>query len=283
MSTADSLLFTRLRTRGGTRTVACKYTPTYSALAQLQFEHVVNLVMALSKLTAAVNYPVISGKPHQPVRFEFPKRDFGKQVVVKRSCQSAWFMKWTWLHYHEDDDNYVFCHTCVKAFKELKMPTRNAEDAFVIRGFHNWKLATASFRQHEASACHREAVERIFTLPATTTDVGEALSTAHAQENRQCLLKILSNLRFLARQSCEIRGDGNEGDSNFMQLLKLRCEDYPKFCEWISKWTNKYTSHEMQNDLLKVMALKVLRSIAACLRDSPFFTIMSDKTTDVSN
>ena len=188
--------------------------------------------MALSKQVTVI-YPVISAKPHQPLSFEFPERDFGKQVVVKRSCQSAWFAKWPWLHYREDDDS-VFCHTCVKAFKELKMPVRNAEDAFVTRGFHNWKLATISFRQHEASASHKEAVERVFTLPATTTDIGEVLSTVHAQEkfeNRQCLLKILSNLRFLARQSCGIREDGNESDSNF----KLRGEDDPRVCEWMKK------------------------------------------------
>ena len=50
------------------------------------------------------------------------------------------------------------------------------------------------------------------------------LSKAHAQEkseNRQVLLTILSNLRFLARQACAIRGDGNENDSNFIQLFKL--------------------------------------------------------------
>lgn len=69
------------------------------------------------------------------------------------------------------------------------MPIRTADDAFVTRGFHNWKLATTSFRQHETSACHKQAVERVFTLPATTRDIGETLSTAHAQdklENRQC-------------------------------------------------------------------------------------------------
>jgi len=94
--------------------------------------------MALSKQVTVIN-PVISAKPHQPIiSFEFPERDFGKQVVVK-SCQSAWFAKWPWLHYRK-----VFCHTCVKAFKELKVPDRNAEDAFVTRGFHNWKLATTS-------------------------------------------------------------------------------------------------------------------------------------------
>ena len=86
-------------------------------------------IMALSKQVTVI-YPVISAKPHQPVSFEFPERDFGKQVVAKRSCQSAWFAKWPWLHYREGDDS-VFCHTCVKAFKELKMPVRNVEGAFV--------------------------------------------------------------------------------------------------------------------------------------------------------
>ena len=117
---------------------------------------------------------------------------------MKRSCQSAWFSEWPWLHYREHDDS-VFCHTCVLAFKDLKMPFRNADDAFVMQGFCNWKLATTSFRQHEASACHKEAVERVFTLPATTKDIVETLSSAHAQEkleNCQCLLKIISNLRF---------------------------------------------------------------------------------------
>ena len=123
--------------------------------------------MALSK-QAVVKYPDISAKPHQPVRFVFPKRDYGKQVV-RRCCQSAWFERWPWLHYREDDD-CVFCHTCVKAFNEVKIPTRNAEDAFVMCRFHNWKLATTSFHQHEASACHKEAMERVFTLPATTRD-----------------------------------------------------------------------------------------------------------------
>ena len=77
--------------------------------------------------------------------------------------------------------------------------------------------------------CHKEAVEKIVTLPATTRDVGELLSGMHAQEkieNRQCFLKILPNLRFVARQVCAIRGHGDETDGNFYQLLKLHGEDH---------------------------------------------------------
>ena len=112
------------------------------------------------------------------------------------------------------------------------------------------------------------------------------LSRAHAQEkyeNRQVLLTIVSKLRFLARQACAIRGDGNENDSNFMQLFKLRGEDNPKVYEWMLKHTDKYTSHDMQNDMLKAMAHKVLRNINSKLHNASFFTIMADETTDTSN
>ena len=41
--------------------------------------------------------------------------------------------------------------------------------------------------------------------------------------------------------------------------------------------------HDMQNEMLKVMALKILRDIAAEIRSVEFFTIMVDEATDVSN
>ena len=49
------------------------------------------------------------------------------------------------------------------------------------------------------------------------------------------------------------------------------------------KNTNKYTSHDMQNDMLKAMAHKVLRNINSQLHNASFFTIMADETTDASN
>ena len=73
---------------------------------------------------------------------------------VKRSCQSAWF---------QSGLVYTTTKMMMKAFKELKMPVRNAEGTFVTWGFHNWKLATTSFRQHEASASHKEAMERFYS------------------------------------------------------------------------------------------------------------------------
>ena len=55
------------------------------------------------------------------------------------------------------------------------------------------------------------------TIPATHRDVGECLSTTLAIEkknNTACFLKLMSSIRFLARQGLAIRGDGiSEPDS----------------------------------------------------------------------
>ena len=127
---------------------------------------------------------------------------------------------------------------------------------------------------------------KTITLPATTSDIGEMLSSQLAKErleHRKCLLNLLSNARFLSRQGLAFRGDVEESDSNFMQLIYLRSEDNPKLVDWVHQKTDKYTSHDMQNEMVKVMALRILREIAANLQSSSFFTVMVDETTDVSN
>ena len=124
------------------------------------------------------------------------------------------------------------------------------------------------------------------SLPATTNDVGEMLSSQLARERmeqRKCLLKLLSNARFLARQGLAFHGDGEELDSYFTQLIYLRSEDNAKLVEWMKQKSDKYTSADIQNEMLKVMALRVLREIAESLQSTSFFTVMADETTDISN
>lgn len=84
------------------------------------------------------------------------------------------------------------------------------------------------------------------------------------------------------RQGLALRGDGDERDSNFFQLLKARGNNYIDFMQWLEKKI-KYTSHDIQNEIVKLMALYVLRNMSQILQDSPFLTLMMDETTDVSN
>ena len=43
------------------------------------------------------------------------------------------------------------------------------------------------------------------------------------------------------------------------------------------------TSPDIQNEMIKVMGLQVLRNVSADLQDSPFLMVMVDETTDSSN
>ena len=116
-------------------------------------------------------------------------------------------------------------------------------------------------RRHEQSLSHLQALEMIITLPSSTINVGELLTHEYAKEkecNRRMLIKVMSSIRFLARQGLALRGDGNEElDGNFYQMLKLKAEEDPRVYDWLKKKTNKYTSHDIQNEILKVMAVCV--------------------------
>ena len=99
------------------------------------------------------------------------------------------------------------------------------------------------------------------------------LSTSYASqkdENRKMLLVILSSVRFLGRKGLALRGRyktsddptmRGEIDSNFMQLLRLRAEDSPGILKWIDRPQNRFTSPDIHNEMLSIMALHILRDI----------------------
>ena len=62
---------------------------------------------------------------------------------------------------------------------------------------------------------------------------------------------------FIARQSLPIRGNWDkdskcEENSNFYQLLKLRCGADFEIEDWLKRKQRKYTSPDIQNEMIKV-------------------------------
>ena len=177
------------------------------------------------------------------------------------------------------------CHVCIKAMKYKGMEKGKSDSSFLYTGFKNWKDGTVAFKDHQSSSTHKTALQLVVDIPANYNDVNEMLSTSYTQgkkDYKQCLLKILSNVLFFARQGLAFRGDGaDELGSNFVQLLKLRGLDDPRIDDWVSKKTDKCTSHDIQDEMLRAMALALLRKIAANL--ASFFCIMCDECTDAAN
>ena len=70
-------------------------------------------------------------------------------------------------------------------------------------------------------------------------------------------MKVLSTVWYLARQGLPLRND--EIGSNFYQLMPLRREDFNRISEFLDKKQLKYTSHEIQNEILSLMSHYILR------------------------
>jgi hypothetical protein len=118
--------------------------------------------------------------------------------------------------------------------------------------------------------------------------VAEKLSKEHKpqkSENQAMFRRDqnLQNLRLLTRQGLRLCGYGDGADSNFVQFLYLHGFDAPVMLTWMSKKTDKYTSSDIQNECLEIMALNILRQISGSIIKSGFFTIMADECTDIAN
>ena len=200
---------------------------------------------------------------------------------VNRLFQASWFNRFHWLHYDTVLDS-AFCFVCCKAIKQKKvLITGVAENAFIIDGFNNWKDATRVYSKHEASYFHKQAFDSL----KVRADVGEMLSSQYAQEkrtNRKYLMQVLSSVRYLAWQGLAMRGDKHETNSNFYQLLLLllHATDNSDMLSLLDG--KKFTSPEIQNELIYIMAQQILPLIVQRFQ-SKYFIIMIDQATDVSN
>ena len=95
-------------------------------------------------------------------------------------------------------------------------------------------------------------------------------------------MKIINSICYLARQRLPLCSH-NDFESNFRQLLLLGAEDGPNFQEWLYKETNQFTSSAIQNEILKDMAMHILRSIVKNIKKSSYYSIMADEITDIIN
>ena len=103
--------------------------------------------------------------------------------------------------------------------------SKNADKAFILIGFNNWQDAgtkNRGFGKHYRSETHREAHERLFTMPDACGDISAQLSAAFNEArsvNRQTVLKILSNVKFLA---IPLRGHGSGEDCKTKKDLRQK-------------------------------------------------------------
>ena len=100
------------------------------------------------------------------------------------------------------------------------------------------------------------------------------------KKNRAVFNVVLKNIKFLARQGLALRGDGDEFNSNFIQLLHLTGFPGVNIKDWLDRKANKYTSPEVQNECVQLRTLHILGELSQKIGNSYCYSIMTDECTD---
>ena len=171
---------------------------------------------------------------------------------------------------------------------QKKLLTKKIETTFIFGdGFSNWKKATGKegrIPKHENSECHRESMIK-FCENGLENDIGAKLSNEYQraeEQNRQCLLQVIDVIKYLTRQGIPLRGR-DDLNSNFNQLMLVQAKRDPNLKEWLKKKTNKYTSHESQTEIIKIIYEKMTNIIRKKIEKVNFISILFDETADVAN
>lgn len=188
------------------------------------------------------------------------------------------------MNYDEKKDS-AFCYVCINHSKKGNLKSApKLDQAFISKGFSNWKKALLQFQEHEISECHKVATEYEMVIPRTHSNIVDMTSEAARmtmKENRRCLAKIIESLQYLTRQGIAIQGDDDK-ESNFIQLLQLRAKDDKNLSTWLLSKGDKYTSHDIQNELISFMANQTTRDLVSEIRKN-YFSLICDEYTDINN
>ena len=79
------------------------------------------------------------------------------------------------------------------------------------------------------------------------------------EKGRHCLIKLFTSVEYLARQALPLRGH-YEASGNFYQLMQLQANDSEELKTWLHQ-KKAYISHEIQNEMLKIMSQQIQRSL----------------------
>ena len=106
--------------------------------------------------------------------------------------------------------------------------------------------------------------------------------TQQRQVERKYLLDVIKCLRYLACQRIPQQDlENNDNLTQILYFLGTKDDTITKYLQ--GQVGHKYTHHDIQNELLLIMASNVLRVKVSTIREWKFFSIMADKGTDVNN
>ncbi|XP_071687213.1 uncharacterized protein [Rutidosis leptorrhynchoides] len=202
-----------------------------------------------------------------------------------RGFQYSWFgIFQNWLENSPTTDS-AYCFICY-LFSD-KPNVRNGSNAFTVKGFNKCKKVNngnnCPFLKHIGSSQHKDALiscENLLNQKAHIQNVIEKRSAEGVLKNRIRLKASVNVTRWLTFQAYAFRGNDETAESNnrgnFIELLKLLAsynDDVAKVVLENAPYNSKFTSGDIQKEILSIITSKVRKHIQNEVGDS-YFCVM---------
>jgi Domain of unknown function (DUF4371) len=242
-----------------------------------------------SKLNEEEKFSAINSLASPDSNFNYPQRCLhGKNLKF----QPQWLDKYKWLHYSSSTDA-AYCKYCF--FFE---PSQAGK---LMTGFVNWKKALETFDKHQNAIYHK----KLESIIATRHDVFEGkIKPLNVQldcqldvqkkSNRSLIAPIIEAIILCGQQNIALRGKHDSGglfssevpenDGNLRSLLRWRAKSDNNFMQSVqsSGKNATYLSPTIQNEIIFIIENIIITRRIEKLKQSPFFSIYADETSDVS-
>ncbi|XP_060574771.1 zinc finger MYM-type protein 1-like [Ruditapes philippinarum] len=203
-----------------------------------------------------------------------------------RKIQFRWFVDNTWLHYSTSKQG-VYCAPCfLFSGKDENSKQKSLAAVPLVDPSNIGKTIQA----HAVSNLHRESCEAAHNFISVMTgdkkDIVCSLSSAHEQtveKNRKILVDIVDSLILCGRQNIAIRRHQDDR-SNFAAIHQLQAKDNTVLRDHLEHDNprTKYTSPEIQNELISICGEIISKTIVEACNAAPFFGFIADEATDAA-
>lgn len=224
--------------------------------------------------------------PKQPALKSFPKTKYGNRW---RYFIPGWYKLFSWLEYSTIHDA-AFCFAC-RFFSTCE----DKSETFTKVGFKNWKKAmdkNSGFAKHAGSNEHVKSISSwaCFNERKTTgsKSIACVLNQNHSviiAENRKYIRKLSQVLLYTVLQGIAQRGNDESKHSinkgNYLELLELIAEDNDIVRKRLEIGNAKYTSPQIQNEILNIMSVMICNKIKEELEQCDYFALIVDETKDI--
>jgi hypothetical protein len=198
----------------------------------------------------------------------------------------------SWLFYTQYGGGGAICKQCILSISsagEYSLRGRADRAAFITAPFTTWKNFTKIASGHMESVAHKDAVllndefKESFEKGGIDTKLS-AVSEMMRKRNRAVMTSIVKTVMFCGKRGLALRGDEAD-EGNFYELLQFHADAgddvIAKHLKEM-KGNAKYTSPQIQNEILLTATNSIVDEIVAEANSSGYIAILCDESADIS-